>query len=49
MASRLDDEKDQKKYLNERYIPGSKGGNPYRPNLPKAHKKLKSEQPHRNV
>jgi len=49
MARRLDGEKEQREYLNNRHIPGSKGGNPYRPNLPKAHKKLKSEQKGFNV
>jgi hypothetical protein len=52
MASRLDGEKEQKKYLNERYIPGSKGGNPFRPILPKTHKPhkaLNSEQRNKNV
>tara|TARA_R100001443_G_scaffold67072_2_gene75945 strand:+ start:1186 stop:1335 length:150 start_codon:yes stop_codon:yes gene_type:complete len=49
MASRLDGEKEQREHLNKRYIPGSKGGNPFRTPLPKAHKKLKSEQKGYNV
>ncbi len=49
MPSRLDGPEERKKDLDKRYIPGSKGDNPFRTPLPKAHKKLKGERPNYNV